>query len=127
MESEREPMGCKKDPLGIVPLYQQRECSTCCIIRPPLSSHCSHCNHCILVFDHHCSVFGNCVGIRNYRNFVMACILLSVVCFYQSVMSVHLFILQKTSVPSLESLSQIAKIVSGISIFVMCLPCNQAI
>jgi len=52
-------------------LYRERYCTTCKIMRPPKSSHCSQCNNCVKGFDHHCSFIGNCVGERNLKYFVL--------------------------------------------------------
>eukprot|EP00697_Spironema_sp_BW2_P000481 gnl/Spiro4/10604_TR5669_c0_g1_i1.p1 gnl/Spiro4/10604_TR5669_c0_g1~~gnl/Spiro4/10604_TR5669_c0_g1_i1.p1 ORF type:complete len:355 (-),score=59.95 gnl/Spiro4/10604_TR5669_c0_g1_i1:126-1190(-) len=53
---------------GVV--QNQYFCSTCCIWRPPRSSHCSTCGFCIERFDHHCPVVGTCIGRRNHRFFI---------------------------------------------------------
>jgi predicted amidophosphoribosyltransferase len=60
-----------------VPKYQfirgyrliQKYCTTCSLLRPPLSSHCKICNNCVEKFDHHCPWVGNCIGKLNYRYF----------------------------------------------------------
>ncbi|KAK2004965.1 DHHC zinc finger domain-containing protein [Colletotrichum falcatum] len=46
-------------------------CSTCNLIKPPRSKHCSICKRCVAKLDHHCIFINGCVGYRNQHYFVL--------------------------------------------------------
>ena len=71
----------------------EEECQTCKTIHVPRSHHCKRCKRCIRRFDHHCVWLGTCVGLRNYRYFLIHLVALlgvSAVIFGSSVKSLHL-------------------------------------
>lgn len=51
-------------------------CTTCRLYRRRSSKHCIWCQKCTMWYDHHCSVFGKCIGKRNivpFYLFIMVC------------------------------------------------------
>lgn len=51
--------------------YTKNECSKCKIPLIPRSKHCYVCDVCIEKFDHHCIWVNKCIGVKNYRYFLL--------------------------------------------------------
>ncbi|CAI6432487.1 AAC_HP2_G0009670.mRNA.1.CDS.1 [Saccharomyces cerevisiae] len=58
-------------PYDYLLYYPAIKCSTCRIVKPARSKHCSICNRCVLVADHHCIWINNCIGKGNYLQFYL--------------------------------------------------------
>ena len=48
-----------------------RSCPKCEMIKPARTHHCSICDRCVFHMDHHCPWINNCVGLENYRFFLL--------------------------------------------------------
>lgn len=51
--------------------FKNKFCHTCQAVKPARSKHCSTCGHCYLLYDHHCVWVNNCIGLRNYKWFML--------------------------------------------------------
>ncbi|KAI5432589.1 hypothetical protein KIW84_020049, partial [Lathyrus oleraceus] len=57
-------------------------CHTCMLYRPPRCSHCSICDNCVERRDLHCTLLGQCIGLRNYRSFYVFIFSMTLLCLY---------------------------------------------
>lgn len=48
-----------------------RYCKKCQCKKPDRAHHCSTCKRCVLKMDHHCPWLATCVGLRNYKPFLL--------------------------------------------------------
>ena len=61
---------------------KKRICAKCNIWKPPRAHHCRYCQRCIIMYDHHCSWVGNCIGHGNLHFFVQYLVYTSSGAFY---------------------------------------------
>lgn len=58
-----------------------RFCKKCQTKKPDRAHHCSTCKRCVLKMDHHCPWLATCVGLRNYKAFLLFLIYLTLFCW----------------------------------------------
>lgn len=60
---------------------QPRYCKKCQCTKPDRTHHCSSCGQCVLKMDHHCPWLATCVGLRNYKPFLLFLTYTSLFCW----------------------------------------------
>ncbi|THC99946.1 hypothetical protein EYZ11_000525 [Aspergillus tanneri] len=58
-----------------------RYCKKCQSPKPDRTHHCSTCKRCVLKMDHHCPWLATCVGLYNYKAFLLFLIYTSLFCW----------------------------------------------
>ncbi|KAJ4362716.1 palmitoyltransferase for Vac8p [Ascochyta clinopodiicola] len=58
-----------------------RFCNKCQSHKPDRAHHCSTCKRCVLKMDHHCPWLATCVGLRNYKAFLLFLLYLTFFCW----------------------------------------------
>lgn len=59
-----------------------RFCKKCQARKPDRTHHCSTCRRCVLKMDHHCPWLASCIGLRNYKPFLLFLIYTTIFSFY---------------------------------------------
>lgn len=57
-----------------------RYCKKCQTPKPDRTHHCSTCKRCVLKMDHHCPWLATCLGLHNYKAFVLFLVYVSMFC-----------------------------------------------
>ncbi|XP_065176159.1 palmitoyltransferase ZDHHC1-like [Sycon ciliatum] len=77
-------------------VIQKGHCAICRSNVAHDSKHCGACNRCTERFDHHCVWLNNCVGIVNYRSFVMSITFGALSLLVQSAICIYIIVVYST-------------------------------
>ena len=68
-----EPNGASQDLQNVTVSSTglPRYCKKCHTSKPDRTHHCSTCRRCVLKMDHHCPWLATCLGLRNYKAFIL--------------------------------------------------------
>lgn len=79
---EQALRACRRYPYDDVMFSKNNSCTTCKFVKPARSKHCVVCDHCVEKFDHHCIWVNQCIGIRNFKWFLLYLFLHIILCIY---------------------------------------------
>lgn len=60
-----------EDDGGAADPYTVDYCDVCNHYKPPRTHHCSQCDRCVMRLDHHCAFMNTCIGIYNWKFFIL--------------------------------------------------------
>ncbi len=66
-----EPMHRDAPSFTVKSTGESRFCKKCKARKPDRAHHCSTCGRCVLKMDHHCPWLATCVGLKNYKAFLL--------------------------------------------------------
>lgn len=68
-------------PITVSSSGAPRYCKKCIHHKPDRAHHCSTCRRCVLKMDHHCPWLATCVGLHNYKPFLLFLVYTSLFCW----------------------------------------------
>ena len=73
--------GLQYDAVTVSSTGAARFCKKCHVPKPDRTHHCSTCKRCVLKMDHHCPWLSTCLGLHNYKAFVLFLIYTCLFCW----------------------------------------------
>lgn len=68
-------------PITVSSTGAPRYCKKCQTPKPDRTHHCSSCRRCVLKMDHHCPWLATCVGLHNYKAFILFLVYTTLFCW----------------------------------------------
>jgi palmitoyltransferase ZDHHC2/15/20 len=79
--TEPSPRPNLAQPITVSSTGAARYCKKCSHPKPDRTHHCSTCRRCVLKMDHHCPWLATCLGLHNYKPFVLFLVYTSLFCW----------------------------------------------